>query len=176
ILFLGRLEEKKGVFDLVRAFAIVHAARPQTRLMLGGDGDVAAVETLARELGVAGAVTCPGWVGPAEKAVLLARAAVFVLPSHFEQMPMTILEAMSYGTPVVATDVGAIPDMLAHGKSGSVVPIKEIDELAASILRILTDNIRTDTLAMRGLERVQSEYMVETVILRLRRRYEELAA
>ena len=175
IVFLGRLEEKKGVFDLVRAFAVVHAELPQTQLVLGGDGDAAGVMALAKKLQIENFVKCLGWVGPDEKPALLKRAAVFVLPSHFEQMPMTILEALSFGTPVVGTNVGAVADMLAHGNSGSVVPPKEIAVLAASILRIMTDNIRTDMMAVRGLERVKSEYMVETVIHRLRRRYEELA-
>lgn len=176
ILFLGRLEEKKGVFDLVRAFALVHAELPEARLVLGGDGDQAPVMALAKELKIEQFVKCPGWIGPEQKAQLLARAAVFVLPSHHEQMPMTILEALSFGTPVCASNVGAIAEMLAYGNSGSVVPVKEIAVLAASILRIMTDNIRTDMMAVRGLERVKSEYMVETVIHRLRRRYEELAA
>ncbi len=176
ILFLGRLEEKKGVFDLLRAFAIVHAARPAQRLVLAGDGDQAPVRALARELGVEAAVDLPGWVGPARRTALMNRAALFVLASHHEQMPMAILEAMASGTAILATNVGAVADMLAYSNSESVVPVKEIAVLAASILRILTDNIRTDTLAMRGLEKVKSEYIVETVILRLRRRYEELAA
>lgn len=174
ILFLGRLEEKKGVFDLVRAFAIVHQKLPEARLVLGGDGDAEKIRELAEELGVAPLISLLGWVGPRQKAELLGRAAVFVLPSHFEQMPMTILEAMSFGTPVVATNVGAVPEMLAHGKPECVVSVKQIAALAASILSIMTDNIRRDTLAMQGLERVRSEYIVETVINRLRRRYQEL--
>ena len=179
ILFLGRLEEKKGVFDLLRAFAIVHATHPAARLVLGGDGrseDKQKVIELARELKIEHYMSLPGWVGPEKRAELLTRAAVFVLPSHHEQMPMTILEAMSFGTPIVATNVGAISEMLVCGNRDFVVPVREIAALAASILRILTDNIHTDMLAMQGLERVKSEYMVETVIHRLRRRYEELAA
>lgn len=174
ILFLGRLEEKKGIFDLVRAFAIVHQHLPDARLVLGGDGEHDKVRALARELGVEQWISLPGWVAGREKADLLARAAVFVLPSHAEQMPMTILEAMSFGTPVIATNVGAIPDMLEHGKSDCIVSVGQTAALAASILSIMTDNIRRDTLAMQGLARVKSEYIVESVINRLRRRYQEL--
>lgn len=174
ILFLGRLETLKGVFDLVHAFVPVHARHPQARLVLAGEGDSAGVLALAASLGVAERVVLTGWVGPERRAQLLAEAAVFVLPSHVEQMPMSILEAMAAGTPVVACDAGAIAEMLAHGNSGSVVPVKDIAALTASILRIMDDNIHSDTLSTRGLERVQAEYSVDTVMHRLRRRYEEL--
>ena len=174
LLFLGRLETLKGVYDLVEAFVPVHAQFPDARLILAGEGDQPGVLALARRLGVADRVVLPGWVGPDRRAELLAQAAMFVLPSHVEQMPMSILEAMAAGTPVVACAVGAVPEMLAHGKSGSIVPIGNVVALSTEMIRILRDNSFSNTLAMHGLERVQAEYMVDTVIHRLRRRYEEL--
>lgn len=178
ILFIGRLEEKKGVFDLLHGFAAIHAAHPAARLVLAGEGDRAAVLALAGRLGIGDRLLLPGWVGESERAALLSTAALFVLPSHEEQMPMVLLEAMACGTPIVASDVGAIPQMLVDGnnnKFGIVVPVKNIDHLAAAILKILNDNILADTFSAGGLERVQSEYLVEKVLNRLRRRYEELA-
>lgn len=174
ILFLGRLDAQKGVFDLLRAFALVHAACPQARLVLAGDGDPAPLRTQAAELDLSNHVTLPGWVDAPRRAALLATAAVFVLPSHHEQMPMSLLEAMAAGTPVVATSVGAIPDMLGHGRYGTVVQAGNIDELAAAILGMLQDNILAENFSARGLERVKSEYHAGKVLKRLRRRYEEL--
>lgn len=176
VLFLGRLEEKKGVFDLIRAFAAVQAQSPDARLVLAGDGDADGARALAAELGVAGCVRLPGWVEADARAALLAEAAVFVLPSHKEQMPMSILEAMMATVPVVATDVGAVPHMLDQGKCGFIVEVSNIPQLAACILRILDDNVLADMISERGLARVKSEYMVGTVLRRLRQRYEELAA
>lgn len=174
VLFLGRLEAQKGVLDLLHAFAPVSRAYPPARLILAGDGDPAPVHELARRLGLVAQVQTPGWIDAAERARLLASAAVFVLPSHHEQMPMSLLEAMAAGTPVVASAVGAIPDMLAHGRYGTVVSPGNIDELAAAILEMLQDNILAENFSARGLERVKSEYHVEEVLARLRRRYEEL--
>lgn len=174
VLYIGRLEEKKGVFELLQGFAGVLAARPGARLVLAGDGDGAAVMARAQQLGVAGSVDLAGWVDAPKRAQLLACAAVFVLPSWHEQMPMVVLEAMAAGTPVVATKVGAVPDMLAHGECGIVVAEHDTNALCASILRIMDDNILADMYSARGLERVQSEYMVERVLSRLRRRYKEL--
>jgi glycosyltransferase involved in cell wall biosynthesis len=174
VLFLGRLEEHKGVFDLVQAFARVHAAWPAAQLVLAGDGERAPLHALAASLGVADSIVMPGWIDARQRAALLACAGVFVLPSHHEQMPMSLLEAMAAGTPVVATSVGAIPSMLAHGRYGTVVNAGEIDELAAAILKMLQDNILAEIFSARGLERVRSEYQAEIVLARLRRRYEEL--
>jgi len=176
VLYIGRLEEKKGVFDLLQSFAGVLAARPRARLVLAGDGDGAAVMARAAQLGVAGSVHLAGWVDAPERARLLARAAVFVLPSWHEQMPMVVLEAMAAGTPVVATQVGAVPDMLAHGECGIVVAEHDTIAVCASILRIMDDNILAELYSARGLARVKSEYLVESVLNRLRRCYKELAA
>ncbi|NHZ78556.1 glycosyltransferase [Massilia sp. CCM 8695] len=176
VLFLGRLEEKKGVFDLIRAFAAVQHQAPDARLVLAGDGDADGARALAAELGVADCLRLPGWVDAEARAALMAEAAVFVLPSHKEQMPMSILEAMMASVPVVATDVGAVPHMLDQGKCGFLVQVSNIPQLTASILRILDDNILADTISERGLARVKSEYIVGTVLRRLRHRYEELAA
>lgn len=174
ILYLGRLERQKGVFDLLHAFAAVRAVRPDARLVLAGDGDPAPLRGLAAALGVLDSVSMPGWVDAAQRAALLATAALFALPSHHEQMPMSLLEAMAAGTPVVASDAGAIPAMLEHGRYGTVVPAGDIDKLAASLLKILQDNILAEIFSARGLERVQSVYHVDIVLARLRRRYEEL--
>lgn len=178
ILFIGRLEEGKGVFDLLRSFAAVRAAHPDARLVLAGDGDSGAVRALAGRLGVSASVVLPGWVKETERSRLLASAAMLVLPSHYEQMPMVVLEAMACGTPVVASDVGAVRMMLTdeqNNKIGFVVPVKNIDQLTASIGCLLDDNILADTFSAGGRERIRSGFMVDKVLYRLRRRYEELA-
>lgn len=176
VVFIGRLEEKKGVFDLLHAFARVAAASGAARLVLAGEGERDAVLALASELGILARLSLPGWVDAAQKAHLLATAAVFVLPSHHEQMPMSLLEALAAGAPVVASNAGAIPRIVHHEHCGFVIPAKDIGALAAAILRILEDNVLADSFSRCGRERVASDYRVETVLVRLRRRYEELAA
>ena len=176
VLFLGRLDADKGVFDLLHAFARVRAVQHGARLVLAGEGDHQALRARAGQLGVMDSVTLPGWVDGAQRAALLATACVFVLPSHHEQLPMSLLEAMAAGTPVIGSAVGAIPDLLVHGRYGTVVPARNIDVLAAAILKMLQDNILAENFSARGLERVQSDYHVEKVLARLRLRYEELLA
>ncbi|MES2901038.1 MAG: glycosyltransferase [Pseudomonadota bacterium] len=176
VLFIGRLERKKGVFDLLDSFPAVLLTHPTARLILAGEGNKDAVLAHARHLGIADRIVLPGWVGDIERAALLARAAVFVLPSWHEQMPIVVLEAMAAGTPVVATAVGAIPEMLLYGGVGKLVPARDSAKLASAILCIMDDNILADMYSVSGLARARSEYMVEVVLQRLQRRYEELAA
>lgn len=176
VLFVGRLEEKKGVLDLVHAFARVAPAHPGARLVLAGAGDTEQVREVARELGILNKLVLPGWVDAAQRTALLASAAVFVLPSHNEQMPMSVLEAMAAGTPVIGSDAGAIPDMLEHGRCGFIIPAKDIDGLAGALASVLSDNVQADKFSVRGLDRVRSVYAADSVLERLRQRYEELAA
>ena len=174
VLFLGRLDTKKGVYDLLRAFATVKAQVPGARLILAGEGEVPQVQALAAQLGVLDALVLPGWVGEEQRAALLATAGVFVLPSHFEQMPMVVLEAMVAGTPVVATSVGGVPRMLVDGACGHLVAVGDEAGLAAAITGVLTDAPQADAMAARARSRVVEEYAADVVLARLRARYAEL--
>jgi glycosyltransferase involved in cell wall biosynthesis len=109
-----------------------------------------------------------------EKARLLRRAGVFVLPSYAEGMPMSVLEAMASGTPVVASRVGAVPEMLENGNSGFVVEAGQLDQLAEAILAAL-DESRSADLSSRALARVHEFYSAKVVLDRLRWQYAKLA-
>ncbi len=175
ILFLGRLEQEKGVFDLLNAFSVVAGVVPDVRLILCGVGSAQAqLEKTALELGLASRVEFPGWVDGEKKASLLQRAGVFVLPSYAEGMPMSILEAMAAGTPVVASRVGAVPEMLENGSSGLVVEPGQVDQLAAAMLTAL-DSSKSAVFCSRGLARVREFYSANVVLERLRWQYAKLA-
>lgn len=175
ILFLGRLDNKKGVYDLLRAFKCVRDQVPAARLILGGEGEVAQVRELASSLGILDAVELPGWVNETQRSLLLARAAVFVLPSHFEQMPMTVLEAMVAGVPVVATRVGGVPCMLQNGACGKLVDVADLDALANAMIALLADRPAAQAMAERAHQRVLAEYEAGVVLSRLKERYAALA-
>lgn len=176
VFFLGRIEEKKGVFDLVRGFGRVHEKIPEARLVLAGDGAVDEARALAAALNIGDVVIFPGWVREEARAHWLSRAGVFVLPSHHEQMPMAVLEAMASGTPVIATRVGAVADMLEDGRCGTVVEVGDVSSMGEAILKILTDQQTARVLAERALDRIRSVYSADVVITRLNQRYRELAA
>lgn len=174
ILFLGRLEQEKGVLDLIMAFSEIAGRAPEASLVLCGVGSAQSqLEKVVQERGLASRVAFPGWVGGEAKALLLRRAGVFVLPSYAEGMPMSVLEAMATGTPVVASRVGAVAEMLEDGCCGFVVEPGNIEQLGRAIVAALDPEQRS-TLVHRARERVRENYAAAVVIEHLRWQHAKL--
>lgn len=140
LVFVGNFIPRKRIDLLLRALKEVREVRPQTRLLLVGDGgERADLEALSQELGIADAVE---FHGHSERVVdQLRRAKVFVLLSTGEGLPMAMLEAMCTGLPVVVTDVGANASVVRDGENGYLVP-SPADPLvvAERILRLLENS------------------------------------
>jgi len=172
LLFLGRIEEEKGVFTLVAALARAHAAGARWQLACGGTGDVAGMRRAAREAGLpADSVAFHGWVGGEQKAALLAQCELLVLPSLVENMPVSILEAYAHGKPVIASRVGGIPDMVSPGVEGRLVAPGDAQALADALIDAwnVPDEWRRRGEAAR--ERFQREYACEAVIAQVEALY-----
>jgi glycosyltransferase involved in cell wall biosynthesis len=138
IVFLGRLGERKGVPDLLRALAALPRAMPWTAT-IAGDGEVAEAKTEAGRLGIAERVDVPGWVSARDVESLIAKADILVLPSYDENLPMSVIEGMAAGLAVVATPVGATADVIRHGKTGLLVEPGDVDGLAAALGQLVGD-------------------------------------
>ncbi len=140
VLFLGVLNEAKGVKDLLQAWPGVLAQSPQARLVLAGAGDANQLDEWVTEAGVADSIDMPGWVRGAQKEQLMRQAWLFVLPSHIEALPMSILEAMAAGVPVVASNVGGIPMAVISGKTGFLIEPHDRQALTQRIVDVLRDD------------------------------------
>ena len=159
VLFLGRLERGKGVFELVEAAALLQAAHPRMRLVLAGHGrDAAGVRDLVAARGLTASVELPGWVEGESKRRLLASAACLALPSHAEGLPLAVLEAMISGVPVVATHVGGIPEALRDGREALLVAPGDVAALAEAIGRLLDDEQLARRLADAARARGLAEF------------------
>lgn len=167
LLFLGHLLRDKGVYDLVRAFAAAARRFPQLRLVLGGVGDVGAIQQLATQLGVQERVSCPGWLGPEHKSAALRDSTIFVLPSYAEGMPMALLEAMSWGVPVVATPVGGIPQLIASEANGLLVAPGDVDGLADALIRLLQDPALRERLGNAARTTVERGFSLQEALAKL---------
>lgn len=167
ILFLGRLGHRKGIYDLLAALARVKSRDIEFRLIAAGDGEIAEVSAKAHELGLAENVEVPGWIDESGKQKLLREADLFVLPSHAEGLPMSLLEAMAAGLPVVCSSVGGIPTAVSDGSEGCLVPPGDIDALADSLSRLLTDAELRIRLGENAFERAKREFDVEQSIEKL---------
>lgn len=171
ILFLGRLEAAKGIFDLLEAVAALRGAFPDVRLVCAGDGNRIAVARHAERLGIADAVKFTGWVGPSGKRALLETAALFALPSYREGLPIGLCEAMAAGVPVVASAVGGIPEVLTDGVSGLLVAPGDKATLERHLRRLLTDRALAARLGAAARETAGLRFAPERSIGRLEEVY-----
>jgi glycosyltransferase involved in cell wall biosynthesis len=174
VAFVGRCGAAKGVFDLLDAIADLGATRPELRVVCAGDGDIERVHARAAELGLRARVKLAGWIGREGRERLLRTCSVFVLPSHAEGVPMSLLEAMAAGAPVVASAVGGIPDIVRHGVNGLLVTPGDPTSLAHAIARILGDRALAARLGQEARETVARHYTVDRALERLDRVYTSL--
>ncbi|MEP7070727.1 MAG: glycosyltransferase family 4 protein, partial [Usitatibacter sp.] len=167
VLFLGMIKERKGVHDLLRAWPGVRREVPGARLVLGGVGDVDEARALARALGVEASIEMPGWIVGDAKDALMKRAWVFALPSHYEALPMSVLEAQAAGVPVVSTRVGGIPAAVDHGRTGILLEPRDVPGLEAALTHLLSDEGQRKAVgrAARGAaaERFSADVLVPKV-------------
>lgn len=140
VLYVGLLTPRKGVLDLLEASKILRAEGVDHELLLLGgtpdEGPAAAEPILAAARGNA---TLLGTRPPVEMPAVYAAADVFCLPSWWEAMPLSVLEAMAASLPVVATDVGDVGRLVADGETGYVVPAKSPEALADALRTVLID-------------------------------------
>lgn len=137
LLFVGMLVPVKNLDVLLRAYASIHD-RVAMPLTLAGDGPLrAALESQARELGVAGSVRFVGAQSREEVAALMGRAVALVLPSKSEGWPLVIAESLGCGTPVVASRVGGIPEIVGSDAGGILVAPGDEQALADALIAIV---------------------------------------
>lgn len=139
ILFLGRLGERKGVPVLVAALGRLAQTKLDWRAMIAGDGDAAPYRAEAERLGLGARVSFPGWLQEAEAHAHLSRAALLVLPSEAEGLPMAVVEAFAWGVPVISTPVGSTPDILHDGVEGLMIPVGDVEVLAKALERLIAE-------------------------------------
>jgi glycosyltransferase involved in cell wall biosynthesis len=145
-VFLGRIGKRKGAYDLLEAFAkLAPEHREKATLTLAGIGEVEEASNLAERLNIKQYLNFPGWVDPAGRSELLFKADVFVLPSYNEGLPMALLEAMSWGLPVITTPVGGIPEVVTDNETGLLVNPGDVQQLAEAVQSLIEhESLRLD--------------------------------
>jgi glycosyltransferase involved in cell wall biosynthesis len=134
--YIGRLNQEKGPLNFVEAVPKVVATGGEARFLIGGDGPLRSqVEQYANKL--KDRVRFAGWISHDELPTYLNELKLLVLPSYTEGLPNTILEAIACGTPVLATPVGAIPDVIKDGETGFIMEDNSPECIAENILRAL---------------------------------------
>jgi glycosyltransferase involved in cell wall biosynthesis len=161
VLFVGRLVERKGVKHLIEAIARI----PDARLVIIGDGpERQALEAKTRDVGLGSRVDFRGRVSDDALRATYAASDALVLPSILdargdtEGLGVVLLEAMSYGVPVVASDIGGITDIVEHNESGLLVPPGDSAALAQALERLSRDAALAQRLGAAGEQRVRSAF------------------
>lgn len=175
ILSAGRLSEQKGFDVLIQAAAELRERRDDFVVLIAGDGILEArLRTQIAALELGDTVHVVGFLSPLAPAI--AGAAVFALASRYEGMPTVLLEAMSVGTPVVATAVDGIPELIPEELFGLLVPPNDAAALAVALERILDDPVLALSIADAARKRVLQEFTIDSMVDRVESLFERTIA
>lgn len=154
VAVVARLEPNKGVDDALRAFTMLRRAHPDARLWIVGEGpEREALHDLTHARALRGSVRFLGWRDDAP--ALLSAADACLIPSRSEGQSLVALEAMALGVPVVATEVGGLPEMIRDGETGLLAPPGDPPAMARALSRILNETDLHERLARQGPEEVR---------------------
>ena len=174
ILFLGRLEEKKGIYELIEALPGILDVIPDAQLYVGGYGEEQQLAEFADQQGVKLHIHFLGWIKGEEKDTLLRQCSVFVLPSYTEGMPVSVLEAMSYGLVPIASAVGGTPQIIEDNSMGILIEPQNISAITEAVLSVLDDEKRKQKIGSAARKQTESKFDATVNLNRVVSRYEEL--
>lgn len=159
ILFVGRLVTIKNIPFLLKAFVEVAKARKDVTLIIVGDGpEEKAIRNTVNKLGLTNKVVLAGFIPPGGVSAYYQAADVFAITSHYDNFPTVILEAMKYGLPVVATDVGGISLQVENNVNGILIDAGDLPAFKTAVLKLLADDPLRNTMGHRNKEKVAREF------------------
>ena len=177
LLYIGRLARAKGVYEMLQGMRLAYEMGVEARLIVAGNGaELPRLRRYAQALGLGSRVCFAGPVFGDEKVKLLGGCDLFMLPSYSEGLPYALLESMAAGVPVIATPVGAIPDVLADGTHGLLVPARDGKAIAAALATLCLDRERLSWMSRACRRRIRAAYSIDRVAAELGLLYTELSA
>ena len=172
VLFLGFITEKKGCFDIPKILETVKDVIPDVKFIIGGVGEINLLKKTLKK-SIRENIEFPGWVVGEKKDFLLKQADVFFLPSYSEGMPMSILDAMGYGLPIVSTNVGGITKIVHNGENGFVCEPGDIKGLSNSIIKLLNDDKLLKSSGEKSVAIINNGYSLDIHIKKIKTIYGE---
>ncbi|HEX4901104.1 MAG TPA: glycosyltransferase family 4 protein, partial [Pyrinomonadaceae bacterium] len=180
IVFIGRLSDDKGIFELLEAASLLRREGRKLMVDILGvaetDAEECVVQTYATQAGLGAVASFHGIKTGAEKARLLNAATVFVLPSKLEVFPLSLLEAYASGLPAVCVRVGAVPEILKEGENGFLVPPGNTQALVDSLRRILDDTQLRQVMGAKNRSAAESLYSKDQAVRSLSHIFNSLYA
>jgi glycosyltransferase involved in cell wall biosynthesis len=176
VLYVGTLNYNKGLMSLVEAAPGILRRHPGARFYIVGQ-DHGYQQELEVRLGLLGVAHAFHFTGFCPNPLpLIAHASVLTLPSLADSLPVVVMEAMSVGTPVVATRSGGAAEMIVDRETGYLVPVRDADALAEALVRILDDPVRARDMGQRGRDRARIHFTPRAYFENFRRIFHETAS
>jgi glycosyltransferase involved in cell wall biosynthesis len=162
IIFAKRYTQTYGPDIALRAFAAAYKKNPHIcLLMLGGGPMRKKLESLAVSLSVASAVEIRDWIEPEETRRFIAESDIMLMPSRQESFGVAALEASAAGIPIIASDVGGVPEIVRHERNGLLVPCENVDAFADAIVRLAGDPALRKTMGEAGISIARGDFSMD---------------
>lgn len=179
ILFLGVLIKRKGIYELIEAIKVLNQEgtikEKGLNFVIGGSGpEEERIKEIISDYNLEHCVQMSGWVNGALKEKLLKKSQVFILPSYNEGLPMAILEAMSYGIPVISTNVGSIAEVVKEGITGTLIKKGNVEEIIYSINNEISDVISWNKKSKMCKEIIENNFSENIYFENIRNLYNEI--
>lgn len=170
-LFLGRIGQRKGIFDLVSAInELPVEKRNRMRLVAGGDGEIDKLTSLVKQFSLEENVIYAGWVTGTKKAELLSASDVYILPSYNEGLPISILEAMTGLLPVISTPVGGITEIVRDNENGILVQPGDVKAIKSAIEYFIDNPAKIAEYGKVSGQKARP-FLIDSVVLELKKTY-----
>lgn len=173
-LFLGRIGNRKGIFDLLEVFSQIVDKYPNIKLYVGGDGEI---ERLKREIidkKLSNNVEYIGWISGNKKMQYLKECSFYVLPSYNEGMPMSVLEGMAYKNVTLSTNVGGIPKVIENLQNGIIFNPGDINTMKKNIVMLLEDEKLRKKLSENAYKTIKNKFDINELIKKVLELYENV--
>lgn len=167
ILFLGYIGKRKGAYDIPNVVKKVIAKMPDAKFILCGNGEVEELRKVVKENNLENYIELKGWINNKQKEDLLNRSKIYFLPSYNEGLPMSILEGMAYGLPIVSTNVGGIPTVVSTGINGYLYKPGSTMDFANAILKLLNDQNLCKVMYQNNIDKILKKYSLEANVRKI---------
>lgn len=177
LVYLGRLVREKGLYEVLEGLRLARLEGTRARLLVAGSGsEERGLKQAVQDLGLSETVSFVGPVSGDSKMRLLSNADVFVLASYEEGLPYALLESMAAGVPVLATRVGAIPDVVAEGVHGLLVNCCDPVSIAHALVKLASDRALLGRMSVACRRQIATGYSLDRIGSDFGRLYQELCA
>lgn len=162
ISFMGRLCERKGIYDVLKIADKILEEHKEFKIYLCGDGDVERVKNIILKKGLSNRVIVTGWINDDNKDEILKSSIVNILPSYNEGMPMAILETMARGIPNISTNIGGIPNVIKNYDNGILISPGDTKELFNTLNYLLSNKKMRMDISIKAYETIKYKFSIES--------------